>query len=317
MKRRHLDPKAVLYSVALFITLTCSSLSSQLEDEYDYYDGVVGSNSSSNMTDDVFDYSSSDLSSTSTSCSSITSTLRAVHLENRHLPLRKQVPHLNDTMKVIDYLSNLTTSLIAVEFDTEQISYLFELFYSANVSNQCFLSLAQVGKGILDHQVWALKCKHSRHCRYSVHQTQFLFVVIDAMGKIPTGIAEGSIAHFGEFDQCLEISEDTLKLQGQYCLAKFILPYPSRESYRKKTPFYGYHHFRYLVDFFKIFNLDKYFTVAKFIEILNNQKGRLFRLGICFPSACSPAEIEGLLNQGKEFFFYEFPSQNPSTCFSY
>lgn len=128
-------------------------------------------------------------------------------------------------------------------------------------------------------------------------------VVIDAWGKVPTGIAEGSVAHFGEFDQCLEIFEETNKLRGQYCLAKFILPYPSRESYKKKTPLYGYHHYRYMVDFFKLYNLDKYFTVAKFIEILNNQKGQLFRLGICFPSACSPSEIEGLLNQGK-FFSY-------------
>lgn len=137
-------------------------------------------------------------------------------------------------------------------------------------------------------------------------------VVIDAWGKVPTGITEGSIAHFGEFDQCLEISEETNKLRGQYCLAKFILPYPSRESYRKKTPLYGYHHYRYLVDFFKLYNLDNYFTVAKFIEILNNQKGRLFRLGICFPSACSPSEIEGLLNQGKHRLYFS----SPPTLFS-
>lgn len=169
MKRRHFDHKTVLYSVALFITFTSSSVSSQFEDEYDYYDGD-GSNSSSTIGDD---YSSSELSPSTSECSSITSTLRAVHLENRHLPLRKQVPHLNDTMKVIDYLSNLTNALIAVELNAEEISYIFELFYSANVSNQCFLSLAQVGKGILEHQIWALKCKHSQNTSNLVQNIKF------------------------------------------------------------------------------------------------------------------------------------------------
>ena len=132
------------------------------------------------------------------------------------------------------------------------------------------------------------------------------------MGKIPTGIAEGSFSHFGEFDECLEIVypeadiDRTLKsatlyngpeIRGQYCLAKFILPYPSISSYRANMSLFGRNHYHYIVNFLRVYNLDNYFTLAKFIELLHNQKGRTFRLGICFPSACSPDEFERLLNQ--------------------
>lgn len=158
MKKRHFDFQTVFYFVALFtsFTFSSSSASSHLEDEYDYYDDDALRNSSSlsNITEE---YSSS-LSTSSFECSSISSTLREVHQQNRHLPLRKHVSHLNDTMQVVDHLSDLANSLIALEFDAEQVAYIFELFYSANVSNQCFLSLAQVGKGILERRIWALKC---------------------------------------------------------------------------------------------------------------------------------------------------------------
>ena len=119
------------------------------------------------------------------------------------------------------------------------------------------------------------------------------------MGKIPTGIVEGTLAHFGEFDQCLEIKEETSNIRGQYCLAKFILPYPSMETHQPNMSLYGHDHYRYMVNFLRTYNLDNYFTVAKFIELLNNQKGATLRLGVCFPSACSPEEFEGLINQGK------------------
>ena len=88
-------------------------------------------------------------------------------------------------------------------------------------------------------------------------------------------------------------------MRGQYCLAKFILPYPSMRSYSADMALFARHHYRYMVNFLRVYNLDNYFTLAKFIELLNNQKGATLRLGICFPSACSPEEFEGLLNQGK------------------
>ena len=51
---------------------------------------------------------------------------------------------------------------------------------------------------------------------------------MDALGKFPTGIAEGSFAHFGEFDECLEIehydqNDESKTIYGRYCLAKIII----------------------------------------------------------------------------------------------
>jgi len=85
--------------------------------------------------------------------------LSSIHAENQHLPLHKHVPHLNHTMRVIDHLVNLTSTLISVEFTQQQIGAIMEFFYTANVSDRCFLALVQVAKGIFEQRIWALKCE--------------------------------------------------------------------------------------------------------------------------------------------------------------
>lgn len=160
-----------------------------------------------------------------------------------------------------------------------------ELVYSLNISQDCFISLAQVYRGVEAKQIWAFK-------------------FVDAWGKIPTGIAEGSIAHFGEYDECLEIDHQSKRMavpiKGQYCLAKFVLPYPSMASIAGHTTskhLVGRDHYEYLVDFLKVYNLDKYLTLQKLVELLNNQRGATLRLGTCFPDACTPGEFELILNK--------------------
>ena len=50
--------------------------------------------------------------------------------------------------------------------------------------------------------------------------------MIDAWGKIPSGILRGNTFELGNYDQCVEIKHESKKIgniQGQYCLADIIL----------------------------------------------------------------------------------------------
>ena len=123
------------------------------------------------------------------------------------------------------------------------------------------------------------------------------------MGRIPTGIAEGTVSHFGEYDECLGIEGPTKgksePIRGQYCLAKVILPYPKIVTLDnrpiKQIAYKQY--YNKIREFLANYNMDKYLTVFKLIEILNNQKGATFRFGTCFPTTCKPQDMESLMNQ--------------------
>src|SRR5690625_2547816 len=90
---------------------------------------------------------------------SMFSQLASWHRQNRGRPVVKQVSHLNETMQVLEHLANLTQSLVRMQIDRRQVSSLLELFYEANVSDQCLIGLALLLRALVDKQLWALKCK--------------------------------------------------------------------------------------------------------------------------------------------------------------
>jgi hypothetical protein len=49
---------------------------------------------------------------------------------------------------------------------------------------------------------------------------------MDAIGKIPAGILEGSLQNLGSMDECLAVTavEDSGTFTGKYCLVKFKIP---------------------------------------------------------------------------------------------
>lgn len=56
----------------------------------------------------------------------------------------------------------------------------------------------------------------------------FLIAVIDAWGKIPSGILSGNVYELGQFDECIAIeqvmdNQSTNTLKGQYCLAQLSI----------------------------------------------------------------------------------------------
>ena len=51
------------------------------------------------------------------------------------------------------------------------------------------------------------------------------FPVLDAWGKLPSGILRGNLNQFGDYDQCVSVSG---RISGQYCLATFDVKLSSR-----------------------------------------------------------------------------------------
>ena len=64
-----------------------------------------------------------------------------------------------------------------------------------------------------------------------IYLINILDQVFDSQAGMPKGIAEGTRATFGDYDICKNIQsppqdEDGKVISGQYCLSKFVLPYP-------------------------------------------------------------------------------------------
>lgn len=50
--------------------------------------------------------------------------------------------------------------------------------------------------------------------------------MVDAWGKVPSGILAGNLYELGNFDQCLSIEQSVVnagRIRGQYCLAGLIV----------------------------------------------------------------------------------------------
>lgn len=41
----------------------------------------------------------------------------------------------------------------------------------------------------------------------------------DASGKLPSGILDGNVNQFGDFDQCVNVNDPITGIKGKYCLA--------------------------------------------------------------------------------------------------
>ncbi|CAG2101628.1 unnamed protein product [Medioppia subpectinata] len=242
------------------ITDTTNSPEPTTEDDDDYYEYETnnsGYNEGNCANNNIFDK------------------LLDIYNENRDLVVVKNVNNVNKTLDTINRLSKIIFDLSKDLLSVKQLTQLAEIFFSIDIPTDCLLSLIEVVNGIRREELWAIK-------------------FIDSMGRIPTGIMEGTVSHFGEFDECLGIESpvnaDTLSTQslikGQYCLAKIILPYPKKQPLDKRANknISNKIYFDKLVAFLKNYNMDQYLTVFKLIEILNNQKGATFRFGTCIPS---------------------------------
>lgn len=59
----------------------------------------------------------------------------------------------------------------------------------------------------------------------------FIFSVVDAWGKLPSGVLNGDLYDLGDYDECLSISHNINSasgtFDGQFCLAQVTSPIPN------------------------------------------------------------------------------------------
>lgn len=105
------------------------------------------------------------------------------------------------------------------------------------------------------------------------------------MGSFPpSGFAEGVLADFGEYEECLDVkSPPTVDKQpiikGQYCIMKVILPYPRKDGIDTNDQLLNAE--IKLDDKYKASEVDlQNLTVNTIIETLNIVNGAIYRMAV-------------------------------------
>nr|XP_023022340.1 nose resistant to fluoxetine protein 6-like [Leptinotarsa decemlineata] len=141
-------------------------------------------------------------------------------------------------------------------------NYISNVVENAAGKTQCASDLKSLAHDLMNMKRWALD-------------------MVDASGKVSSGILAGNIYMTGSFDQCLEITEsknDTM-INGQYCTVSITT------SKQNSGPF----------DF-----LLSTATVAEFLGIRLNPKTSNFlntiklHYGICIPHSCSIGNLQNI-----------------------
>ncbi len=125
------------------------------------------------------------------------------------------------------------------------------------------------------------------------HYIFYSSIVLDATTKIPTGLLEGTIADYGEYEECLNIKvteEEPLAITGKYCMTLISTPIPP------KPEILNFH--KPILDVSQT-SLENtiWELVANSLNLFYRSKG--FRAGLCIPSTCSAQEIQSIADGSK------------------
>jgi hypothetical protein len=125
-------------------------------------------------------------------------------------------------------------------------------------------------------------------------------------------MAEGRLASFGQYDECIDIKsppEAQNIIFGQYCTLSLIIPFPSLKSHSSEYEeifnerIIQNEYSKYLITILEDIKVDNYFKVNLLLEIMdvmNAFEGQSLRLGICIPHTCRPQDIEKAVNKSTD-----------------
>lgn len=128
------------------------------------------------------------------------------------------------------------------------------------------------------------------------------FLVHDSSAKLPSGVFQGNIHHYGDFDQCLDSVAGDGKFQGRYCLANVQVWVSDELPFLKTVK-----EEMVLIELFKSSLSDVSFSKFPFDQSIKFSmifqimfmvpRSSEFHWAFCVPSACSPQEVELSLTQ--------------------
>lgn len=131
------------------------------------------------------------------------------------------------------------------------------------------------------------------------------------MKLLPSGLLDGVLSSFGEFEECLQIESPDVKwdgIRGKYCLAKVHLPFldanwnsMESDATRKEEPSsettLSLEELKRTLMERAHLNYDEFNNKLRLLQMSNMFNGSYFRMGICYPATCSSAELQVAANK--------------------
>ncbi|KAK6620386.1 hypothetical protein RUM44_006787 [Polyplax serrata] len=112
----------------------------------------------------------------------------------------------------------------------------------------------------------------------------------DSSGKVPSGLLNGNINQFGDFDQCLDVDEPQVNIKGKYCLVYFQIH--NRESQVESSQLSKAFDLLHSHFFFRSKLTDPGHRVPRFSTL---------NWGFCIPHTCAHSDLqshlEGIVNR--------------------
>jgi hypothetical protein len=174
------------------------------------------------------------------------------------------------------YFDNFINSTIALENQNyENQKIFFESIYkTANISDDCKTSILRTMEAFKNLEYWS-------------------YQMYNSWGKFPpSGILEGTVTDFGDYDQCLAIKPNEVIGKSQYCLIDISLPLPQPMPRHQNF----YHKVNILPEFM---NKSGNNVFNKLLEHASYFYWLYLRLGICTPNKCTENDVKAMAKKSE------------------
>lgn len=139
-----------------------------------------------------------------------------------------------------------TKDVKSIEFETTENWFDFEQlkmnvfksnlseFYIGKSNDECLAELKTIGNGLRKFEPWAMKRKLIFHFISFLTTFRQIFskksdnAVLDAWGKIPSGILDGNFYEFGSFSECFHINKGKNVYNSKYCMGQLTFDLPGK-----------------------------------------------------------------------------------------
>ena len=206
--------------------------------------------------------------------------------------LNFQISNISNSQQVLSRsFQNLLENVGPIEQKLNQT--FIEFVNSLNLTDACHSTIFRWTQALSSGQLWAIR-------------------MLDAFEGIPTGLTNGVITSFGEYDLCLNVKSDDQVdasdnrpvVHGKYCLIRPYIDVSDGIAVEN-------------IDMFSLLNNE---TQSHLISLSQTNRNKLkilmtmagmndkfymMHIGICVPSQCSITDINNIYGKGKNV--WEFP----------
>ncbi|KAI1303723.1 Nose resistant to fluoxetine protein 6 [Halotydeus destructor] len=178
---------------------------------------------------------------------------------DKHLPYYKEGQSLNKLQKFL--LTNVESMIKAT------MPVILQSGQETNISSSCIQSFFALLSALRENKIWAYR-------------------MLDASGKPPSGILEGTLTDLGAFEQCLSVVSDTPgpdQFAGRYCLLDLSANFDHDPPLGMASPPPGIKPDDIVWDG----SLQIFWSMNRLLS---------FRYGACIPSTCTGDDLSQMAN---------------------